>query len=577
MLSFIFRFIANCRGEKRREPVDVQEINRAEITLIRIVQQQEFKRDIKSLNENNRVSAENVIKSLNLFLDQDGVLRVGGRLCPQALLYQVRQRFWPLRGRNVCRKIVHDCLVCFKVIPITCEQIKGNLPKERVKENFPFDCSGIDFIGPFWIKSNKQRKGLDSRTSNGKLWKLLKNISNEQPQAEQCNIILSEDGNLAVNDEQVADLLGLHYKKISRLNFSVEDRSIKIRTSCIVHGCRSDTHRRNSIFSRDFRVNELEAVIGDSCLNKSPGPDGIDHLDLSGRQIFLDIFNCFWNKEQLPRDWRRTTVIPIKKCGKTDGTPESYRRITLTSIACKIMEKMVLRRLTFHLHSHNILPEEQYGFKEGHSTTDQLLYFCQRIRYAHNRKPTNHTVVVFLDLSKAFDRVWNNFLVIKLYKMFGIGGKALPWIYDFLINRLIRVKFNNSLSRSFSFFQGVSQGSVLSQTLFSLYLSGIESIIKRKCEVGAFADDIILWKSDFDLTKLERDINLVLEDIRNFAVDHKLIFNPTKSMVSFSKTNRKLYNFQPNTFLYNQSLTINKHPKYLGFVLDPEILGNTNY
>ncbi|GFS68200.1 integrase catalytic domain-containing protein [Trichonephila clavipes] len=78
--------------------------------------------------------------------------------CPQVLLYQVRQRFWPLRGRNVCRKIVHDCLVCFKVKQITCEQIMGNLPKERVRENFPFDCSGIDFIGPFSIKSNKQRK-----------------------------------------------------------------------------------------------------------------------------------------------------------------------------------------------------------------------------------------------------------------------------------------------------------------------------------------------------------------------------------------------------------------------------------
>ncbi|GFX24190.1 integrase catalytic domain-containing protein [Trichonephila clavipes] len=195
MLSFIFRFIANCRGEKRRGPLDVQEINQAEVTLIRIVQLQEFKKDIMSLKENNRVSAESLIKSLNpFFLDKDGVLRVGGRLCnsdlnfeckfpvilpcnhkltnliveyfllkyfhlgPQALLYQVRQRFWPLRGRNVCRKIVHDCLVCFKVKPITCEQIMDNLPKERVRKNFPFDCSGIDFIGPFWIKSNKQRK-----------------------------------------------------------------------------------------------------------------------------------------------------------------------------------------------------------------------------------------------------------------------------------------------------------------------------------------------------------------------------------------------------------------------------------
>ncbi|GFX03225.1 putative RNA-directed DNA polymerase from transposon X-element [Trichonephila clavipes] len=157
------------------------------------------------------------------------------------------------------------------------------------------------------------------------------------------------------------------------------------------------------------------------------------------------------------------------------------------------MEKMVLRRLTFYLFSHNLLQEEQYGFREGLCTTDQLLYFCQRIRDPHNRKPTNHPVAVFLNLSKAFDRVWNNLLVIKLFKNFGIGGKALPWIYDFLRNRLIRVKFNNSLSMSFSFFQGVPQGSVLSPTLFSLYLSGIESVIKRKCEVGTLADDIVLW------------------------------------------------------------------------------------
>ncbi|GFV35363.1 probable RNA-directed DNA polymerase from transposon BS [Trichonephila clavipes] len=299
----------------------------------------------------------------------------------------------------------------------------------------------------------------------------------------------------------------------------------------------------------------------------------IDHLGLSGRQRFFDIINWSWNKGQLPRDCRRATVIPIKKCGKSDGTPESYRPIALTSIACKIMKKMVLRRLTFHLHSHNLLLEEQYGFREGHSTTDQLLYFNQMIRDAYNRKPTNHTVEVFLDISKAFIRVWNNFLVIKMYKMFGIGEKALPWIYDFLRNRLIRVKFNNFLRRSFSFFQGVPQGSVLSPTLFSLYLSDIESVINIE-RVGAFADDIVLWESDFDLTKLERDINLVLEDIRNFALDPKLAFNHTKSVVSFFTTNRKLYNFQPNIFLYNQPLTIDKHPKYLGFMLHPEILGN---
>ncbi|GFS70740.1 RTase [Trichonephila clavipes] len=193
------------------------------------------------------------------------------------------------------------------------------------------------------------------------------------------------------------------------------------------------------------------------------------------------------------------------------------------------MEKMVLRELTFLLRSYNRIPEEQYDFRDGHFTTDQLLYFCQKIRDVHNKKPTIQTVAAFLDLSKASDSVWNNFLVIKLFKVFGIGGKALPRIYDFLRKRF-RVKFNNSLSRSFSFFQGVHQGSVISPTLFSLYLAGIASVIKMKCEVGTFAEDIVLWMPDYDLTKLERDINLALEDIRNFALDHKLTFNHTKSV-----------------------------------------------
>ncbi|GFT81576.1 hypothetical protein TNCV_3674091 [Trichonephila clavipes] len=119
---------------------------------------------------------------------------------------------------------------------------------------------------------------------------------------------------------------------------TIDDRNIKVRASRIVNGCRSDSLRGNSIFSRDFSVNELETAIGDSCLNKSPGPDGIhgqmiDHLDLSGRQILLDIINCSWNKVQLPRDWRRATGIPVKKRGNTDGTPESFRPIPLNSIA----------------------------------------------------------------------------------------------------------------------------------------------------------------------------------------------------------------------------------------------------
>ncbi|XP_055950871.1 uncharacterized protein LOC129984956 [Argiope bruennichi] len=96
-----------------------------------------------------------------------GVLRVNGRIrhsnvnfnCPTALLHYVRQRFWPVQGKATCRKVVHDCIKYFRVKPIGVKQLMGDLPKERVTPDFPFNCSGVDFCGPFLVKYKHQRKG----------------------------------------------------------------------------------------------------------------------------------------------------------------------------------------------------------------------------------------------------------------------------------------------------------------------------------------------------------------------------------------------------------------------------------
>ncbi|GBM07647.1 hypothetical protein AVEN_228150-1 [Araneus ventricosus] len=228
--------------------------------------------------------------------------------------------------------------------------------------------------------------------------------------------------------------------------------------------------------------------------------------------------------------------------------------------------------LGLHYQNINLLPKAQYGFREGHSTTDQVIYFCQSIIDAQNKRPTNHTVAVFLDLTKTFDRVWNQKLITKLYEVFGISGRALMWIYAFLRNSLIRVNFNNSLSRNFKLSQGVPQGSVLSLILSSLFLSGIEQVTNGRRERDSFADDIVLWRTGTDLKKLESDVNQAFVDLWNFAEDHKLSFNPSKSTVGFFIG--QLYNFHPNTLLNHQILAVNKHPKCLGFVLDGEILSN---
>ncbi|GFS37403.1 putative RNA-directed DNA polymerase from transposon BS [Trichonephila inaurata madagascariensis] len=71
-------------------------------------------------------------------------------------------------------------------------------------------------------------------------------------------------------------------------------------------------------------------------------------------------------------------------------------------------------------HTNNLMPSEQFAFRKGHCTVDQILYFTQCVRDSQNHKPTRHTMVAFLDVSKAFDRVWKYKLLSKCFGVFCI-------------------------------------------------------------------------------------------------------------------------------------------------------------
>lgn len=185
-------------------------------------------------------------------------------------------------------------------------------------------------------------------------------------------------------------------------------------------------------------------------------------------------------------------------------------------------------------------------------------------------KPTRHTLAVFLDLSKAFDRVWKNKLLMKCYSDFNIRGRALPWISDFMNNRSFRVRFKNSLSGIYKTFQGIPQGSVLSPILFSLFMAGIEKAAPP-CQIAIYADDVVLWDHDTDLTKLENSLDDTLSKMQCFAEEHKLNFNTSKSLSCLFTTNRHLFNYQPKVYLKEQLLESTRTPTYLGFTLDTEI------
>ncbi|GBO36029.1 hypothetical protein AVEN_120788-1 [Araneus ventricosus] len=190
-------FIHNVKNiERLAGHLAIKELQRAEIYLVQLVQQGEFAEEIKNFRKGATVPSNSKVKSLNCFLDESGILRVGGRLIysdlsldekhpivlpdkhpltliivryyhlkylhvgSNALLYHIRRKFWIINGRNVCLKVVFQYITCFKNKPVLERQIMGDLPRERVTPSFPFCYVGIDFCGPFHIKFKNQRKGI---------------------------------------------------------------------------------------------------------------------------------------------------------------------------------------------------------------------------------------------------------------------------------------------------------------------------------------------------------------------------------------------------------------------------------
>jgi len=190
-VGYALRFIKNSRLSKALRPEYVSlspiELDAALKVIVRQVQWSDFSDVIKLLTKDKFLPKSHPLSSLTPFLDEEGIIRVGGRLklstqspdaihqmilpnndplvtlllerihkenyhCgPQALLAQVRQKFWPLKGKSMVRSVVQRCVRCTRARPAFYKQIMGNLPSLRVEPARPFLHSGVDYCGPFWV------------------------------------------------------------------------------------------------------------------------------------------------------------------------------------------------------------------------------------------------------------------------------------------------------------------------------------------------------------------------------------------------------------------------------------------
>jgi hypothetical protein len=194
-MAYVLRFINNITKTlaKLTGPLSSTELEKSFYILTKQAQSESFSSEIKVLKNKGDLPSKSSILSLTPFLDEFSILRVGGRLqqssisfnqkhpaillykhwftkliflhehinllhCgPQLLLYTIRDRFWPTRGRVLARSTVNNCIRCRRFTAKPINSIMGNLPVERVTPTYPFQVCGTDFAGPFYITDRKGR------------------------------------------------------------------------------------------------------------------------------------------------------------------------------------------------------------------------------------------------------------------------------------------------------------------------------------------------------------------------------------------------------------------------------------
>ena len=196
---------------------------------------------------------------------------------------------------------------------------------------------------------------------------------------------------------------------------------------------------------------------------KAPGKDTITPELLSKcapgiADSLAVLFNRSFTECAIPSEWREALVVPIFKSGSRSA-PTNYRPIALLSVVSKVLEKIVHRRLNMFLQP--ILSSKQSGFRKRDSTEFQLTRLVQQ--WSNAMDESQFVGVIFLDIKKAFDRVYLPGLLYKL-EAAGVRGRALQWFRNFLQNRCQRTMIGQSVSSVEYLHAGVPQGAIL--TLF---------------------------------------------------------------------------------------------------------------
>lgn len=293
-----------------------------------------------------------------------------------------------------------------------------------------------------------------------------------------------------------------------------------------------------------FNQTDIETALSEVKMDSAAGPDQVPAILLKKctKTISTPLY-ILWksslNQGKIPAALKHGMITPIYKGGdKTQ--PKQYRPVSLTSHVIKLFERIIVKKLRDYMEENELYNPGQHGFRSGRSCLSQLVqHYAEILNALENKRSVD---VIYLDFSKAFDKVDHTMLLRKLSSQFGITAKLLGWIQDFFTNRTQAVVVDGVKSEKSTVVSGVAQGSVIGPMLFLMYVTDIDHQIEY-CRATSFADDTRLLgivKNNEDCVQIQKDLTKVYA----WAQNNNMEFNSSKcELMKYIYPNQEQINF----------------------------------
>ena len=394
------------------------------------------------------------------------------------------------------------------------------------------------------VQQKIEKLAKEGGVKSNHFWKIRKKIMQNQPDNDYDTI--TEDGRTLNDPDETKEYIAQFYENLYQAREGTPEYQrwtdhIKTIVKIV------EKQEAKLPPEENFTKKELNKAIKSLKRNKAMGPDKIPNevfieADDNTKHLYLEVINKIMTLNEIPQQWTEGTLKRLYKGKGKKGKCSNERGITLASNFGKVFERLLNNRATPRIN----LSDAQAGGTKGRATTDHILILKELSNIARmNKRPM---YIVYLDVTKAYDKAWLDAIMYVLYKQ-GIKSKLWSTIKKINESLTTEISTKHGLTRKIKITDSIRQGGVLSVILYALMMDETNKAMKEtdmgiKIPGTEIVVPSLLWMDDVAITTTSiQETQKLLDITEDTSLKYHIQYGQEKSQalaVGKSKSPLKL-------------------------------------